>query len=66
MDVIDNIASCLDPSDVEAARVDALSVFGLMVGTLQLARTLTDGELSDRVLDRGVETALKQLDDAAR
>jgi TetR/AcrR family transcriptional repressor of nem operon len=65
MGVIDDIASRLDPSDVEAARVDALSLFGLMVGTLQLARTLTDRELSDRVLNRGVETALKLLDEAA-
>jgi TetR/AcrR family transcriptional regulator, transcriptional repressor for nem operon len=65
MGVIDDIASRLDPSDVEAARVDALSVFGLMVGTLQLARTLTDRELSDRVLNRGVETALKLLDEVA-
>ena len=66
MGVIDDIASCLDPSDVESARVDALSLFALMVGTLQLARTLTDRELSDRVLDRSVETALKLLDEAAR
>ena len=65
MGVIDDIASRLDPSDVEAARVDALAVFGLMVGTLQLARTLTDRELSDRVLDRGVEIALKLLDQVA-
>ena len=65
MGVIDDIASRLDPSDVGAARVDALTVFGLMVGTLQLARTLTDRELSDRVLARGVATALNLLDDGA-
>src|SRR5881227_4045030 len=38
---IDDIASRLDPTDLEAARTDALTVFGLMVGTLQLARALT-------------------------
>jgi AcrR family transcriptional regulator len=65
MGVIDDIASRLDPTDVEAGRADALTVFGLMVGTLQLARTLTDRELSDRVLARGVETAVKLLDDRA-
>jgi TetR/AcrR family transcriptional regulator, transcriptional repressor for nem operon len=65
MEVIDDIASRLDPTDVEAARADALTVFGLMVGTLQLARTLTDRELSDRVLERAVETALKLIDDWA-
>jgi TetR/AcrR family transcriptional regulator, transcriptional repressor for nem operon len=65
MGVIDDIASRLNPTDVEAGRADALTVFGLMIGTLQLARTLTDRELSDRVLARGVETALKLLDDRA-
>jgi hypothetical protein len=45
--------------------VDALTVFGLMIGTLQLARTLTDRQLSDRLLDRGVETTLKLLDEVA-
>src|SRR5881275_1341149 len=62
---MDDIASRLDPTDAEAARADALTVFGLMVGTLQLARALTDRDLSDQLLARGVETALKLLDDAA-
>jgi AcrR family transcriptional regulator len=63
MGTIDDIASRLDPTDVDAARTDALTVFGLMVGTLQLARTLTDRDLSDQLLTRGVEKALKLLDD---
>ena len=63
---IDDIASRLDPTDIDAARTDALTVLGLMVGTLQLARALTDRDLSDRLLDQGVETALKMLDDFAR
>jgi TetR/AcrR family transcriptional regulator, transcriptional repressor for nem operon len=66
MGVVDDIASRLNPTDVEAGRVDALTVFGLMVGTLQLARTLTDRDLSDQLLARGVETAVKLLDDLAR
>jgi TetR/AcrR family transcriptional repressor of nem operon len=65
MGVIDDIALRLDPTDVEAGRAEALTVFGLMIGTLQLARTLTDRDLSDRVLARGVETALRLLDDRA-
>src|SRR5215207_4537217 len=65
MGVVDDIASRLDPTDVDAARADALTVFGLLVGTLQLARTLTDRDLSDQLLARGVETALKLLDDRA-
>jgi TetR/AcrR family transcriptional repressor of nem operon len=61
MGVIDDIASRLDPTDVDAARVDALAVFGLMVGTLQLARAVTDRHLSDQLLARAAETALKLL-----
>jgi TetR/AcrR family transcriptional regulator, transcriptional repressor for nem operon len=61
-----DIASRLDPDDTEAARTDALALFGFMLGTLQLARALTDRDLSDQLLARGVETALKLLDDFAR
>ena len=63
---MDDLASRLDPTDVEAARTDALALFGFMVGTLQLARALTDRDLSDRLLARGVETALKLMNDFAR
>ena len=65
MGVIDDIAVRLDPTDVEAARTAALTLFGLMVGTLQLARALTDRNLSDQLLARGAETALKLLDNRA-
>jgi TetR/AcrR family transcriptional repressor of nem operon len=65
MGVIDDIASRLNPTDAEAARTDALTVFGLMVGTLQLARALIDRDLSDQLLARGQETALRLLDDRA-
>src|SRR5437764_5776085 len=62
---IDDIASRLGLTDAEAARTDALTVFGMMIGTLQLARALTNRDLSDQLLARGVETALKLLDDRA-
>jgi TetR/AcrR family transcriptional regulator, transcriptional repressor for nem operon len=65
MGTIDDIASRLDPTDAQAARTGALTVFGLMVGTLQLARALTDRDLSDQLLACGVETALKLLDNRA-
>jgi TetR/AcrR family transcriptional regulator, transcriptional repressor for nem operon len=65
MGVIDDIASRLDPTDVASARTDALTVFGVMVGTLQLARSLTDRDLSDQLLASGTETALKLLHDRA-
>ena len=63
---MNDIASRLDPTDVEAARADALALFGFMLGTLQLARALTDRDLSDQLLARGVETALKLLGDFTR
>jgi hypothetical protein len=63
--VIDDIAARLDPTEVAAARTDALTVFGLMVGTLQVARALTDRDLSDQLLARGAQTALALLDDRA-
>ena len=65
MGVIDDIASRLDPTDAEAAQSDALTLFGLMLGTLQLARALTDRDLSDQLLARGVEAAIKLLNDRA-
>ena len=65
MGVIDDIASLLNPTHAEAARTDALALFGLMLGTLQLARALTDRDLSDQLLARGVETAIKLLNDPA-
>jgi TetR/AcrR family transcriptional repressor of nem operon len=36
-----------------------------MIGTLQLARALTDRDLSDQLLAQGVETASKLLNDRA-
>jgi TetR/AcrR family transcriptional repressor of nem operon len=61
-----DIAERLDATDVETARTNALTLFGLMVGTLQLARALSDRDQSDRLLARALETALHLLDDFAR
>jgi TetR/AcrR family transcriptional regulator, transcriptional repressor for nem operon len=61
----DDIAARLDATDANAARTDALTLLGFMIGTLQLARALTDPNLSDQLLTRGVETALTLLDDRA-
>jgi TetR/AcrR family transcriptional regulator, transcriptional repressor for nem operon len=65
MGVIEDIALRLDPTGAEAARTDALAIFGIMIGTLQLARALTDRDRSDELLARGVETALQLLDEQA-
>ena len=63
--IADDIAVRLNPTDADAARTDALALFGMLIGTLQLARALTDRDLSDQLLARGQETALKLLDDRA-
>ena len=63
MATVNDIAARLDPTDADAARTDALTLFGLMLGTLQLARALTDRDLSDQLLARGLETAMKLLND---
>jgi TetR/AcrR family transcriptional regulator, transcriptional repressor for nem operon len=55
---IDNIAARLAPDDPPSAHVQALSLFALMVGTLQLSRALADRQLSDAVLEQGIENAL--------
>jgi TetR/AcrR family transcriptional regulator, transcriptional repressor for nem operon len=59
MGIVDEIASRLDPADVQGARPDAFALYGLVIGTLQLARALTDRELSDQVLAAGVDAALE-------
>jgi TetR/AcrR family transcriptional repressor of nem operon len=63
--IADDIAARLDPTDAEAAQTDALTLVGMMIGTLQLARALTDRDLSDQLLARGVETALRLLNERA-
>jgi TetR/AcrR family transcriptional regulator, transcriptional repressor for nem operon len=65
LDTADDIASRLERTDAEAARTDALALFGFMIGTLQLARALTERDLSDQLLARGCETALTLLEDRA-
>jgi hypothetical protein len=59
--VIDDIAERLAPDDPRPARVSTLSVFVLMVGTLEVSRALADRQLADEVLERGVQTALALL-----
>jgi TetR/AcrR family transcriptional regulator, transcriptional repressor for nem operon len=59
--IVDEIATRLDRADVEVARHDALALYGLLIGTLQLARALTDRELSDEALSAGVDAALELI-----
>ena len=60
--VIDDIAARLAPDDPQSARVKTLSVFAMMVGTLQLSRALADRQLAEEVLEQGLKNALTLLD----
>ena len=59
--LVDQIASILTPSDPQSARGQTLSLFALLIGTLQLSRALVDRRLADEVLERGIENALALL-----
>jgi TetR/AcrR family transcriptional regulator, transcriptional repressor for nem operon len=65
LDTADDIAARLDPTDPDATRTSALALFGMLIGTLQLARALPDRNESDQLLAQGVKTALKLLDGSA-
>src|SRR5207302_1296266 len=59
--IIDDAAARLAPDDPQSRRVQALTVFALMVGTLQLSRALADRQLANDVLDQGIHNALALL-----
>jgi AcrR family transcriptional regulator len=59
--IIDDVAARLAPDDPQSARLQALGVFALMVGTLQVSRALADRSLADAVLEQGFQNALAQL-----
>jgi TetR/AcrR family transcriptional regulator, transcriptional repressor for nem operon len=58
---VDLIAERLDPVAPQTPRVRVLAAFAGMVGTLQMARTVTDPELSAALLEQGISNALAQL-----
>jgi TetR/AcrR family transcriptional regulator, transcriptional repressor for nem operon len=59
---VDGLAARMTPDDPLSARAKAISLLGLMVGTLQLCRALTDRQLSDDLLEQGLRNALTLLD----
>jgi TetR/AcrR family transcriptional regulator, transcriptional repressor for nem operon len=59
--IIDDVAARLAPDEPQAARLQALGVFALMVGTLQVSRALADQRLADAVLEQGIQDALALL-----
>ncbi len=56
--VIDGLAARMASDGSPSARVKALSLLGLMAGTLQLSRALADRQLSDELLEQGLRNAL--------
>ncbi|MFE3410547.1 TetR/AcrR family transcriptional regulator [Streptomyces mirabilis] len=65
LDLIDAVARYLDRDDPDRARVDALVIFGSLVGTLQLSRAITDPDISEKILERGVDAAMTLADASA-
>ena len=61
--IADEISARFAPDDPESARAATLSLFALLIGTLQLSRALADRQLADAVLERGIENALALLSD---
>ncbi|MEV4116234.1 TetR/AcrR family transcriptional regulator [Nonomuraea sp. NPDC049695] len=59
--VIDGVAARLSPADPRSVRTKTLSVYAMMVGTLQLSRALADRRLSDELLEEGIRNALTLL-----
>jgi TetR/AcrR family transcriptional repressor of nem operon len=59
--LVDQVSSILAPEDPQPARGQTLSLFALLIGTLQLARALADRRLADEVLERGIKNALALL-----
>ena len=59
--VVLQIAAVLAPADPQSARGQTLSLFALLIGTLQLSRALADRRLADEALERGIENALALL-----
>ncbi|WP_405976343.1 TetR/AcrR family transcriptional regulator [Streptomyces sp. NBC_00988] len=60
--LIDGFAARLAPHDPPSARLKSLSLLGMMAGTLQLSRALTDRQLADQLLEQGIHNALALLD----
>jgi TetR/AcrR family transcriptional repressor of nem operon len=60
--IVDVIATHLSPHDPSAARTSALGLFTVLVATLQLARAVSDRQLSDDILTSGILNAQMLLD----
>ncbi|WP_230862542.1 TetR/AcrR family transcriptional regulator [Amycolatopsis camponoti] len=64
--IIDDMAARLAPEDPMSARTTTLSVYAMMVGTMQLSRAVTDRRLADELLEQGIRNALAIFDGVGR
>ena len=55
--ILHEICTRLAPEDPESARGTALMLFTMLVGSMQLARALSDRKLSNAVLEEGARSA---------
>ena len=55
--ILAEICTRLAPEDPESARGTALALFTMLVGSMQLARAVSDKKLSDAVLEEGTRSA---------
>ena len=55
--IVDVIATHLAPKNPRAARGQALALYTLLVGTLQLSRAVSDPAFSDEILEQGIQNA---------
>jgi TetR/AcrR family transcriptional regulator, transcriptional repressor for nem operon len=56
---VSTLAALLPDAGSVASRRSAMAIFGLMVGTLQLARAVPDPAEAERILEGGVEAAVR-------
>lgn len=59
--IVDAIATLLAPRDPASAHATALGLVTVLVGSVQMARALSDEAASDGVLSTGVDNALRLL-----
>jgi TetR/AcrR family transcriptional repressor of nem operon len=55
--IVDEIAARLAPDDPQSAFGEALGLFTMAVGTLQLSRAVSDPKFADEVLEQGIQNA---------
>ena len=55
--IIDLMAAQLPSDSTSSQRRNAIALYGLMIGTLQLARAVSDRKFSDEILESGIQAA---------